>query len=598
MEGGSLFNPGFLGAQFNWWIGQIASDSTWRDNILPGKFESKDQIPGWGRRYKVRIIGLHDQGETEIPSEQLPWAQIMYPVTGGGGQANAGATANLRQGMIVFGFFLDGQEQQVPVIMGVLGNNAQTPLATKTGDSRVTNTQPGSLAVSGHATPADGNKDPNIKVPDEGLVINKPKSKEQSEECAPIPPGTQLDKYGLPYGKANSFQLRDLRSAAAEATARNLTGAAFDEFVRKAVSAGIKARCEAANSPTSPSQPGATKENVDAVHEQSKADVVRNDYYQRKTVLLSPCESVKSALKAIQIELENLTKDIDKVLNAAQSYVDAVSNKIGEIQSLIANFACIIAKYMKVIFNKIMEYVLKQVNKGLSPTVELLPPNLRNRYFDIKETITELITCLYNKITNNLSALIQGLLDKALKRQLPPEKRRPDGTMILQTPVTPICSVEQLTGDVIALNMSEMTTGIDSILDNVNKFLSDIQKELGNVSDIIGSIKDLIGGISGSLTSALNFENIKINIFGCDLKPNCAASDYYTLQNGSGAAEEPQQPRPAEVDRASQGTPVAPQVTETPFAQPSQNEPDLYINPKTGRPRLGAPGSSIGGIQF
>ncbi len=598
MEGGSLFNPGFLGAQFNWWIGQIASDSTWRDNILPGKFESKDQIPGWGRRYKVRIIGLHDQGETEIPSEQLPWAQIMYPVTGGGGQANAGATANLRQGMIVFGFFLDGQEQQVPVIMGVLGNNAQTPLATKTGDSRVTNTQPGSLAVSGHATPADGNKDPNIKVPDEGLVINKPKSKEQSEECAPIPPGTQLDKYGLPYGKANSFQLRDLRSASAEATARNLTGAAFDEFVKKAVSAGIKARCEAANSPTSPSQPGATKENVDAVHEQSKADVVRNDYYQRKTVLLSPCESVKSALKAIQIELENLTKDIDKVLNAAQSYVDAVSNKIGEIQSLIANFAFIIAKYMKVIFNKIMEYVLKQVNKGLSPTVELLPPNLRNRYFDIKETITELITCLYNKITNNLCALIQGLLDKALKRQLPPEKRRPDGTIILQTPVTPICSVEQLTGDVIALNMSEMTTGIDSILDNVNKFLSDIQKELGNVSDIIGSIKDLIGGISGSLTAALNFENIKINIFGCDLKPNCAASDYYTLQNGSGAAEEPQQPRPAEVDRASQGTPVAPQVTETPFAQPSQNEPDLYINPKTGRPRLGAPGSSIGGIQF
>ena len=598
MEGGSLFNPGFLGAHFNWWIGQIASDSTWRDNILPGKFESKDQIPGWGRRYKVRIIGLHDQGETEIPSEQLPWAQIMYPVTGGGGQANAGATANLRQGMIVFGFFLDGQEQQVPVIMGVLGNNAQTPLATKTGDSRVTNTQPGSLAVSGHATPADGNKDPNIKVPDEGLVINKPKSKEQSEECAPIPPGTQLDKYGLPYGKANSFQLRDLRSAAAEATARNLTGAAFDEFVRKAVSAGIKARCEAANSPISPSQPGATKENVDAVHEQSKADVVRNDYYQRKTVLLSPCESVKSALKAIQIELENLTKDIDKVLNAAQSYVDAVSNKIGEIQSLIANFAFIIAKYMKVIFNKIMEYVLKQVNKGLSPTVELLPPNLRNRYFDIKETITELITCLYNKITNNLSALIQGLLDKALKRQLPPEKRRPDGTMILQTPVTPICSVEQLTGDVIALNMSEMTTGIDSILDNVNKFLSDIQKELGNVSDIIGSIKDLIGGISGSLTSALNFENIKINIFGCDLKPNCAASDYYTLQNGSGAAEEPQQPRPAEVDRASQGTPVAPQVTETPFAQPSQNEPDLNINPRTGQPRLGTPGSSIGGIQF
>jgi len=356
MEGGSLFNSGFLGANFSWWVGQIASDSTWRDNILPGKFESKDQIPGWGRRYKVRIIGLHDQGETEVPSDQLPWAQIMYPVTGGGGQANAGATANLRQGMFVFGFFLDGQEQQVPVIMGVLGNNAQTSLATKIGDNRVTNTQPGSLATSGYATPANGNKDPNAKVPDEGLVINKPKSPEQSEECAPAPPGVAVNQFGLRSDKPlTKTQYRDQQSALAEADARGLTGTARNDFIQKAVADGIKARCEEASSPTSPSQPGATKENVDAVHEQSKADVVRNDYYQRKTVLMSPCDVVKSALKAIQTELENLTKDIDKVLNAAQSYVDAVSNVLSDIQSLISNFACTIAKYMKIVFDKIME---------------------------------------------------------------------------------------------------------------------------------------------------------------------------------------------------------------------------------------------------
>jgi hypothetical protein len=568
MTEGSLFNPGFLGANFSWWIGQIASDSTWRDNMLPGKFESKDQIPGWGRRYKVRIIGLHDQGETEIPSDQLPWAQVMYPVTGGGGQANAGATANLRQGNFVFGFFLDGQEQQVPVIMGVLGNNAQTQLATKIGDNRVTNTQPGSLATSGHATPADGNKDPNIKVPDEGLVINKPKTKEQSEECAPAPPGVSVNQFGLRADKPlTKIQFRDQQSALAEADARGLTGTARSDFIQKAVADGIKARCQEANSPTSPSQPGATRENVDAVHEQSKADIVRNDYYQRKTVLMSPCDIVKSALKAIQTELENLTKDIDKVLNAAQSYVDAVSNVLGDIQSLIADFACTIAKYMKIVFDKIMEYILKQVNKGLAPTVEQLPPNMRNRYFDIKETITELITCLYNKISNNLCALIQGILDKQLKKQLPPETPL--------APVTPICSVEQLTGDLIALNMNEMTTGVNGILDNVNKFLNDVQNELGTVSGAIGGVKDLIGGVSGSITSALSFENIKLNVFGCDLKPNCAASDYYTLQNGSGAAEDPQQPRPAQVDKASQGTPTAPKVTEKPFAQPGQNEPDL-----------------------
>ena len=79
MEGGTLFNPGFLGSSFLWWVGQIADDSTWRDNINAGNYEDADGVPGWGRRYKVRIIGLHDQGETEIPSDQLPWANVMYP---------------------------------------------------------------------------------------------------------------------------------------------------------------------------------------------------------------------------------------------------------------------------------------------------------------------------------------------------------------------------------------------------------------------------------------------------------------------------------------------------------------------------------------
>ena len=132
MEGGALFNPGFLGGSFLWWIGQVADDSTWRDNISSGKISDKNSVPGWGYRYKVRIIGLHDQEEETLRSEELAWAQVMYPVTAGGGQSSASQTPNLRQGNFVFGFFLDGQDQQVPVIMGVLGNNAQTSLSSQT----------------------------------------------------------------------------------------------------------------------------------------------------------------------------------------------------------------------------------------------------------------------------------------------------------------------------------------------------------------------------------------------------------------------------------------------------------------------------------
>ena len=153
MVGRPLFNKGFVGQDFIWWIGQVADDSYWRDNILPAKYENAEQIPGWGYRYKVRIFGLHDLGEEVIKSENLPWAQVMYPTTAGAYLQNSGQTPMIRQGNIVFGFWMDGSDQEVPVIMGILGNNTQTELSYQTAakNPKVTNNTPGIIAQSGYA---------------------------------------------------------------------------------------------------------------------------------------------------------------------------------------------------------------------------------------------------------------------------------------------------------------------------------------------------------------------------------------------------------------------------------------------------------------
>jgi len=176
MEGGTLFNPGFLGASFNWWVGQIPDDSYWRENINPETYKSEKDIPGWGYRYKVRIIGLHDKEEETIKSDQLPWAQVMYPVTAGGGQGGSMQTPNIRQGMFVFGFFLDGSDQQVPVIMGVLGNNTQTKLKSTIG-----NNESNYAGTSGNANrTGDDGKGTGKSVPevsDSNLSRNQPAPK-------------------------------------------------------------------------------------------------------------------------------------------------------------------------------------------------------------------------------------------------------------------------------------------------------------------------------------------------------------------------------------------------------------------------------------
>ena len=46
MTEGTLFNSGFLGENFNWWIGQIADDSYWRDNII-STTDITDDVVGW-----------------------------------------------------------------------------------------------------------------------------------------------------------------------------------------------------------------------------------------------------------------------------------------------------------------------------------------------------------------------------------------------------------------------------------------------------------------------------------------------------------------------------------------------------------------------
>ena len=570
MTEGTLFNSGFLGAGFNWWIGQIADDSYWRDNIVSGKFDDKNNVPGWGRRYKVRIIGLHDQEEESIASDQLPWAQVMYPITAGGGQAFARSTSALRQGNFVFGFFLDGADQQVPVIMGVLGNNTQTALSTKIGTSKTNFT-----ATSGYAKGKD--PDPNIKVPKNGLVTKKPGSTSASPKSGATAGPGGLDPSRTPTKR----EFAAAQSARAEAAARGLSKEATEALVRERTIAATKAEAAESQSPTSPTQPGATIEQPDNPHLMSVADIQRNTMYLEKIVILNPCDLVGSAMKAIQTEIDNLTKKIDSVLQAAQSYVDAASTLIGDIQKLIADVACIIAKYLKMIFDKILEYILKKINCALAPATDAIPPNLRFKFFDIREKITELINCLFSKITNGLCGQVQGFLNDQAGTGSGAgtgSNSTLDTKTIIQngyTTTTPICSVEILTGQMIALNLPQIVEGIDTSLNSVSNFLEDIQSLLSDVSGTISDISGIVNGISGSLSGAMNFTNLSVNIFGCDLGLSCPASDYYTLQEGSGGSEEVQLPRIPAVAAAAQNPVSVTPPKEVQYAQPTSENKDV-----------------------
>ena len=93
----------------------------------------------------------------------------------------------------------------------------------------------------------------------------------------------------------------------------------------------------------------------------------------------------------------------------------------------------------------------------------------------------------------------------------------------------------------------------------------------GTISDISG----IVNGISGSLSGAMNFTNLSVNIFGCDLGLSCPASDYYTLQEGSGGSEEVQLPRIPAVAAAAQNPASVTTPEEVPYASPTSETKDV-----------------------
>jgi hypothetical protein len=120
----SLLRSNFIGRDgFRWWIGQVAPFSG------EGQGDQSNG-GGWGNRTKVRIIGYHPFNEEELSNEDLPWAQVLLPTTSGSGAGSVASNAKLRPSDSVFGFFLDGDNAQLPVVIGVFGRTSEVSSET------------------------------------------------------------------------------------------------------------------------------------------------------------------------------------------------------------------------------------------------------------------------------------------------------------------------------------------------------------------------------------------------------------------------------------------------------------------------------------
>jgi len=71
-------------------------------------------------RVRVRIIGYHTENKNDLPTEDLPWASPILPITAASISGVGSAPIGPIEGTRVFGFFIDGESAQIPMILGSL----------------------------------------------------------------------------------------------------------------------------------------------------------------------------------------------------------------------------------------------------------------------------------------------------------------------------------------------------------------------------------------------------------------------------------------------------------------------------------------------
>jgi hypothetical protein len=201
-----FFKSHFVGRDgFIWWIGQVAPKETWKNNEIgflktnQSDIENAAENNGYGQRYRVRIMGYHTANKTELPDDELPFASLMYPVTAGGGNMGASQSSNITEGTFVFGFFLDGEDAQQPVIMGCIGYNEYTKvmegvpnvgfvpftgkdpsaggsrLTTATTQTQTNNNDPGAVSDTNNAT--------TVATKDDNSVTGKAKTNTRKNDA-------------------------------------------------------------------------------------------------------------------------------------------------------------------------------------------------------------------------------------------------------------------------------------------------------------------------------------------------------------------------------------------------------------------------------
>jgi hypothetical protein len=395
----ALLKSNYIGKDgFSWWIGQVAKKDTWEKG---SQFSNQGD---WAARCKVRIVGYHSFDGNVLSDDDLPWAQIMLDPSFGSAQGGIGGTINLKGGETCFGFFLDGDDGQQPVVIGLLYRsdgvkNLQTEdVVAKEKSSKF-------KPFTGHP----GNNPPSTQRNIRGeKEIDQADPKNSPKETTPVPKdlvnlaytidlGFNID--GVPvapqFGDQIAGVFKDI-----PASSTNAIGAAFTR------------------------QPAFIKPNG-----------CQNNLIGQITQGLQDFIAV--------------TNGLDQYLGA---FIDPVLNEIVDIGNSIKNCARQIGGIIKLIINNLRNTIFKCIAWAFRKLVGLVvPPPQQTIVLEAMKKYLDIIFCILEKLPGNIINYIEGLL----------------GDLATNTINAPVCAVEQWTAGILAKVMDSIENALSDIMSGI-----------------------------------------------------------------------------------------------------------------------------------
>ena len=97
--------------EFVWWMGVVE------------RFDDPEELGRLG----VRIYGYHNEDLGKLPTDKLPWAVVSNGIQSSSLSGLGHSPTGIVQGTTVWGFFQDGENAEVPVIVGSLPGKPPKP---------------------------------------------------------------------------------------------------------------------------------------------------------------------------------------------------------------------------------------------------------------------------------------------------------------------------------------------------------------------------------------------------------------------------------------------------------------------------------------